>query len=471
MFRLQNLIKPLLITFIMSQSGCQTTELEKPSASSAAEAGFSPERQLTRGPGGRVLTNTGVWSPDGQWIVYDTREVDFDGNSIRMVNVKTGEVREVYRSKNGAHCGVVTFHPREEKVVFILGPENPTPDWQYEMYHRQGLIVSTGGASVGKTYNLDACDVTPPFTPGALRGGSHVHVWDSAGDWVSFTYEDHVMAQFKEATPANDINLRNIGVSVPGRPVKASKANVRNHDGEYFTALVTRTKANPTPGSDEIKKAFEEGWVGAHGYLHPDGTRQRRALAFQGHLVTAKGQTIAEVFIVDLPEDLTQPGDGPLAGTETRLPSPPKGCVQRRLTFTADKKFPGIDGPRHWLRSSPDGSQIAFLMKDDNGIVQLWTLSPNGGTPRQVSRNAWNIASAFTWSPDGKFLGHAMDRSICVTEVATGKTRRLTARADEATAPKSEACVFSPDGKELAYLRPVADSGRFYNQIFVTSLK
>ena len=446
-----------------------------PSPYPAGESGAAAthtEKQLTRGPGGRVLTNTGVWSPDGEWIVYDTRQVDFDGNTIEMVNVKTGEVREVYRAKNGAHCGVVTFHPHENKVVFILGPENPTPDWQYGMFHRQGVIVPTDQpAATSQAVNLDARDITPPFTPGALRGGSHVHVWDAAGDWVSFTYEDHVLAQFKEATATNDLNLRNIGVSAPVRAVRVNKGHPRNHDADYFTVLIARTTANPKPGSDEIKKAFEEGWVGTKGYVRADGKRQRRALAFQGHVVTKQGETIAEVFLADLPDDLTQPGAGPLAGTETRAPFPPKGCVQRRLTFTAERRFPGLQGPRHWLRSSPDGSQIAFLMKDDAGIVQLWTISPNGGPTRQLTRNPWSIASAFTWSPDGERVAFVADKSVCVATVATGATQRLTPRTDDATAPKSEACVFSPNGKQLAYLRPAADSGRLNTQVFVVSVE
>jgi len=295
-------------------------------------------------------------------------------------------------------------------------------------------------------------------------------VWDAAGEWVSFTYEDHVLARFKEATQDDDANLRNIGVSIPFRPVSVTKDHPRNHDGEYFTVLVSRTTANPRPGSDEIKKAFEEGWVGTHVYVRADGSRQRRALAFQGHVVTTNGETISEVFIVDLPDDLTQPGDGPLAGTETRMPFPPKRCVQRRLTFTASRKFPGVQGPRHWLRTSPDGSRIAFLMKDDAGVVQLWTVSPNGGPLRQVTRNAWSIGSTFTWSPDGQLVAHMMDNSVCVTEVASGQTHRLTPRSDDATAPRPEACVFSPDGKELAYVRRVAESGKSYNQIFVVSL-
>ena len=187
--------------------------------------------------------------------------------------------------------------------------------------------------------------------------------------------------------------------------------------------------------------------------------------------MTQGGRSISEVFIVDLPEDVTKPGDGPLAGTETRLPFPPKGSRQRRLTFTAHRKFPGIQGARHWLRSSPDGFRIAFLMKDDGGVVQLWTVSPNAGPLVQVTHNPESITSAFTWSPDGQRFAYVMDNSVCVTEVASAKTKRVTARTDDLTAPRPEACVFSPDGKKIAYLRRLAESGQSYNQIFVVSLE
>ena len=432
------------------------------------------EHQVTRGPGQRILTNTGVWSPDGEWIVYDTRSDPpvgdgFDGPRIELVHVRTGEVKPVYASRNGAFCGVATFNPREPKVVFILGPEHPAPDWQYGFSRRQGVIVDTRRPGIG--VNLDACDLVPPFTAGALRGGSHVHVWDAAGDWVSFTYEDQVLTAIGEETEAHEINLRTIGVSVPGRPVEVPRTHPRNHDGSHWTVVGARTTANARPGSDEIKKAFEEGWVGERGYLKPDGSRQRRALAFQGHVVTAKGETISEVFLADLPEDLTQVGEGPLAGTATRRPRPPQGVTQRRLTFTADRKFPGLQGPRHWLRSSPDGARIAFLMKDDDGIVQLWTVSPNGGAPHQITRNAWSVASTFTWSPDGRFLTYVMDRSVCVTEVASGVTTRLTPATEPDQAPKSEACVFSPDGRRIAFMRRVPSAGVSYNQICVVDWK
>lgn len=458
------------------QASARAVEKKKLAAGSrtplAMDEPIATERQITRDPRGHILTNVGVWSPDGHWLVYDTRSerpgTNFDGDTIEMVNVQTGEIREVYRAKNGAHCGVVTFHPKESKVVFILGPEHPTPDWSYGMYHRQGAIVHTG--KPGVVENLDACDIVPPFTPGALRGGSHVHVWDAAGEWVSFTYEDHVLAQFTSPSPEHDINLRNVGVSMPGRTVHASRGHGRNHDSTHFSFLVARLTAEPRPGSDEIKKACEEGWIGRKGYRRADGRWQRRALAFQGTVVDARGNACIEVFVADLPEDPTVAGDGPLAGTATRAPFPPRGTTQRRLTFTTERKYPGVQGPRHWLRTSPDGTLIAFLMKDDAGVVQLWTVSPKGGEPRQLTKNSWSVASAFTFSPDGRWIAHAMDNSVCATEVSSGRTVRWTARSDEATAPKAEACVFSPDGRSIAYLRPMAQQDERFNQVFVATL-
>jgi dipeptidyl aminopeptidase/acylaminoacyl peptidase len=432
------------------------------------------ETQITDRPVGHILTNINVWSPDGNWIVYDTRSDAagemFDGSTIEVVNVKSKEVREVFLAQTGAHCGVATFDPKHNRVVFIAGPENPTEDWQYGPFHRQGVIVDLDRQNA--VTPLDARDLTPPYTPGALRGGTHVHVFDGDGAWVSFTYEDHVLAQLDASgsTTPHDANARNIGVSVPARAVRVPKNHPRNHDGSMFTVLVTRTVNEPQPGSDEISRAFEESWVGTQGYDRPDGMRQRRALAFQGKVTAANGQAISEAFIVDLPEDVTRVGDGPLAGTETRVPSPPLGVRQRRLTNTAQRKHPGLQGPRHWLRSSADGSRIALLMRDDAGIVQIWTVSPNGGEPQQLTRNSFHVASSFSWSLDGKSIAYVADNSIFMSESVSGKATRITPRSADANAPRPEACVFSPDGRRIAYVRPVDRDGETHNQIFTVSL-
>lgn len=398
-------------------------------------------RQLTFAPHGHILTNTGVWSANGTWIVYDVRADPagsvFNGDRIEAVNVETGEVQVLYRSQEGACCGVASWHPCESKIVFILGPERPTPDFAYAASRRRGVIVDQRNPNLLSP--LDARDLTPPFTPGALRGGTHLHVFSPNGHRVSFTYEDDLLQ-----------DQRNVGVCFP-RDVQVSKSHPRNHDGDYFSVLVTQTTATPLAGSDEISRAYEEAWLG------------NNAIAFQGDVLSSDGKKIPEAFIVELPDDLTCVDEGPLQGTTDHRPFPPAGVKQRRLTFTNHRKFPGIQGTRHWLRSSPDGSSIATLMKDDAGVVQIWLTSP-AGELRQLTHNSSPIASAFTWSPSGKSIAHVMDECVCVTEVASGNTRSLTKKSS----PRPEACVFSPDGEKIAFVCPVEADGRTFNQIFVT---
>jgi len=437
-----------------------------------AENGYGTERQITTAPQSHVLANVNVWSPDGKWIVYDTRTGDnFDGTSIEQVNVRTGRVQRLYESQNGANCGVATYSPAAPLVVFIVGPERPTAEWNYAFTRRGGAVVDTRYPGVVRP--LDAMNYAPPFTVGALRGGSHVHVFSPDGRWVSFTYEDEVLARLDAAAGAepHEPNQRNVGIAVPAGPVHVVSSHPRNRDGVWFAVVVTRTVAQPRPGSDYISRAFEVGWVGRDGYLRTDGTRQRRALAFQGLVTALDGSRHAEVFVVDLPDDPTKAGVTPLEGTASTRPAPPFGVRQRRLTFTDGRRFPGVvDNPRHWLRAAPDGAQIAFLMKDDTGVVQLWTVSPNGGRPSLVSHSSAGVTSAFTWSPNGRYIAHVMDGSVCVTEVATGQTNRLTARSVGTSAPQPRACVFSPDGRSIGYTRAIAGPMGVFAQVFVVDV-
>lgn len=434
------------------------------------------ERQLTTAPHGHVLTNANVWSPDGKWIVYDVRSDAagslFDGTRIERFHVETGQVEVLYESQRGACCGVASCSPVDSRVAFILGPEDPTPDWQYAIHHRQGVMIDA--ARPGEAQNLDARDIVAPFTPGALRGGTHVHIFSGDGQWVSFTYDDHVLAT-REPAGQGDLNQRNVGVAVPLGHVAVPRTHPRNHDGAMFSTLVTRTVRHPRPGSDEIAKAYEDAWVGAAGYVRADRSRQERALAFLGDAIDRQGNPVTELFIADLPplHAMKKPGDGPLQGTPTLRPQPPLAVLQRRLTFTADRKHPGIQGPRHWPRSSPDGSRIACLMRDeagnDAGVVQLWSISPNGGPPRQITRDPWDVASTFTWNKDGTAIAYIADGSVMVVNAATGESRRLTEQpVADLPAPRPEACVFSPDGRQIAFVRPVRGSdGAVWNQIFV----
>jgi hypothetical protein len=125
---------------------------------------------------------------------------------------------------------------------------------------------------------------------------------------------------------------------------------------------------------------------------------------------------VPELFIVDLPK-MSRAGNVRAMrrwqGTPETMPAPPAGVMQRRLTFTHQNRYPGlVNVPRHWVRSNPQATQIAFLMRDDNGIVQLWLISPEGGEPRQLTRNESDIQSAFNWHPSGNMLGFVLENRI-----------------------------------------------------------
>ena len=53
------------------------------------------------------------------------------------------------------------------------------------------------------------------------------------------------------------------------------------------------------------------------------------------------------------------------------------------------------------------------------------------------------------------------------TDAATGATRRLTEKSPPGRAPRPEACVVSPDGQLVAYVRPTDQNGVSLNQIHV----
>src|SRR5690606_9394331 len=131
---------------------------------------------------------------------------------------------------------------------------------------------------------------------------THAHGWSADGQWISFTYNDYPLEQLSQTNPAVK-DLRVVGVMAPLKKVAVSDGgSLENNSGELFSVVVTKVTELPKPGSDEIDKAFDEGWIGTNGYLKPDGTRQKRAIAFQGNVRNPEGKTVAEIFVADLPD-------------------------------------------------------------------------------------------------------------------------------------------------------------------------
>ena len=406
------------------------------------------------------LDNNLNWSPDCRWITYDTRAFSGGiGNTLTLekVDILSQEVVTIYTAPNpnptngfGPGTAAVSYFPTGDTVIAIRGIDGV----QYGKTARCGAMVGpTDGAVDSFDFVVsDARDVTEPFTPGALRGGTHRHEPSGDGQWIGLTYNDQIMAGLGK-------DLRTVGVTKLDIPVEVDEA-LGNQDGIGFTVLVVKVtpQAEIVRGSDEIYQASDDSWVGEKGYQKEDGTWQR-ARAFIGRTVTSTGATRKEVYIVDIPEDITVAGpDGPLEGTATSFPMPPLGTVQRRLTWS-DSDCGGI------VRCSLDGSRIAFT---HGGQIHL--ISPLGGDPVQAT----SLSSSATkpwWDPSGDYLYCVSDNSIWRTNVIEGypqfgESERIT-DPDLYPGRAPDALCVAPNGQWIAFNRKPNGS---VNQIFIAPI-
>lgn len=428
------------------------------------------EKQLTVSVQGHTLNNLQVFSKDGNWIVYDTRNDDTKIGStgtIEMVSTLTGEVKILYKTVNqseyGPGVGAAAFSPTKDEVIFIQGILNSNKNKPYSLTRRTGVSIDILNPN-SPTY-MDARDVQSPFIKGALRGGTHAHSWSGDGKLISFTYNDFVIEQ-KAKTDKTLQDLRMVGIMMPGEVMVPTDPSFENNSGKMFSVVITNVKENPAMGSDEISKAFDECWIGKNGYLRSDGQHISHAIAFQGIVRDGLGKPVTEIFVADLPENLALLKEGnQLEGTHTTRPNVPSSMKNRRITFM--KK--GIKGPRHWLRSSPDGKDLFFLAEDEKGLIQIHTVSPNGGAIRKVSTHDFSVQGQFNISPDGNFLAYSADNSIYITGVKTGESKVVTKRFKDDEKPVG-APNWSPDGKTIAYNRYVKTGNDLFLQIFLISL-
>jgi len=418
------------------------------------------------------LDNNDNFSPDGKWLVFDTRTgIGGIGGSpsVERVNIETSENQVLFgipdNKDYGPGAGAASYHPVENKIIFIHGLPVCTEANPYQQWRRSGVIVKDDKPNVA--INMDSRDVTFPYTPGALRGGTHRHEFSRDGKWVGYTYNDAIMKHLEDSTGIK-WNLRTVAVSNQQHPV-AVDVNDENIHGTWYSAVVVKVVPDPKPGSDEISNAASDSWIGASGYSKPDGTKQV-ARAFIGSVRDKNGKPVDELFVVDIPDSINVPGEfGPLEGTRTSFPMPPKGTVQRRLTHTADSQYPGCGGV---VRSSSDGSKISFQAKDQNGIQQIFLISPSGGEATPLTEHTSGIQSGVRWSPDNNSVIYVWDNSIIQCEISDlpfeKRYKRLTARTTGA--PSN--LVWSNDGKVIAFNRSVSGgSTEPKNQIFIIRLE
>ena len=107
----------------------------------------------------------------------------------------------------------------------------------------------------------------------------------------------------------------------------------------------------------------------------------------------------------------------------------------------------------HCARWSPDGKQIVFVRRFDEGRRQqgnLFLMNADGSNERRLTNAPENDGPNITWAPDGKriaFVRRPENKGqIHVLEIATRTVRRLTNNEGLTVDPR-----WSPDGKTIVY--------------------
>ena len=270
-------------------------------------------------------------------------------------------------------------------------------------------------------------------------------------------------------------DLRTIGVTKLGIPVVVDKdPNGENFDGIGYSVLVVKVIPEDLvePDTEEIFRATDDAWVGDQGYVKEDGTIQRaRAFIGKTKRTLSDGTVVSrnEVFIVDIPEDITVVGpNGPLEGTDSTFPMPPKGTEQRMLT-KSDSDCSGT------VRATKDGSRLVYKKADANDVSQLFLISPLGGESTQATSFDEPVGS-FRWHPSGNYLVCSSGNSVYVVNVIPGDPSfgKSYAIGDIEADTSANAIVCSPDGEKVAYNRSIIidkDADQKAQQIFVTDFK
>ncbi len=387
---------------------------------------FMKEKQLSFTAKNHALDNNDNFSPDDRFLCYDTRGtvLNFDlanCKSIEKIEIASGEETVLWAPESvtgeQAAPGVaaVSYHPFDDKVIFIHGPllEEVAERGYYGIRNRSGVEVSADGKGTVTKVDMRDGATDRPTIHGAQRGGTHRHEYTRDGNRIGFTYDDFLQPDYD----------RTIGYMIP-HP-KAPEGYTH-----YFAVLVKPEKKG-TSKAGEIEKAFGDSWVDAAGKMR----------AFVGQVRSENGVDFQnDLFVAEIPDsvDITNAD----SGDAENYPEPPQGIVVRRLTHQG-----GVSGI---VRGSFDGQQIAFLMNDKNGVAQVNTIDVLGDDPARQVTNFESDAAFLRWHPNDEWIFSVVKGNIATTCVRAGKDFGQTVLLTNDQQLRTQ-LVVSRNGKMLAY--------------------
>ena len=425
-------LQRVILLFLIGLASCKKTVINN-----KVETILMTEKQITFNAKTHALDNNDNFSPDGKFLCYDTRGMVFNGNlanskSIEKVEIATGIETVLWKPKSvsgkSAAPGVaaVSYHPTENKVIFIHGPllEEVDQRGYYDIRNRTGVIVTADGK--GEITKVDFRDINPTTTNGAQRGGTHRHEYSRKSNRIGFTYDDFLKQDYD----------RTIGY------MEVYKNSPKGYSHYFAVLLKPAEKGKSEPG--EIEKAYSDSWVDAA------GTKR----AFIGKVRAENGVDYeTSLFVAEISDsvDITTS----ISGDKDTYPNPPKGIKIKRLTHSKSD-----DGN---VRGSYDGKYIAFLSNDENGIKQVFVIPSDGSDldknkekhPKQITNYKSN-ASNIRWHVSNNWIFSISEGKIFASYVGNssefGKTIVLTP-----SDLMRGSLVASPKGDMLAYNVKVSD--------------
>ncbi|NQU52690.1 MAG: DUF3748 domain-containing protein [Bacteroidetes bacterium] len=417
------------------------------------------EKQISFSPKNHDLDNNDNFSPNGKFLCYDTRGTVYNTDlanckSIEKIEIATGEETVLwspeYVTGDKAAPGVaaVSWHPSEDKVIFIHGPLLEEVDERgfYGIRNRTGVEVSADGK--GTITKVDRRDVSVhrPTISGAQRGGTHRHEYTRDGKRIGFTYDDFLQQNYD----------RTIGY------MEANESAPEGYTNYFAVLLKPAEKGKSKPG--EIEKAYGDSWVDSNGKMR----------AFIGDVRATNGIDYeTELFVAEIPDSVDIKTS--FSGTKDEYPSPPKGVVIWQLTH------------RGWVggivRGSFDGKRIAYFAKDKAEVKQIFVIATDGSDlsndkakrPKQLTSFDADV-SVLRWHPSNDWIFSIVDGNVAGTVAKPGENfgKSVLLTNDE---QKRDDLVVSPDGNQLAYTiftavndKPGTTADKEFRQIFVLDL-
>ncbi|MCK5134227.1 MAG: DUF3748 domain-containing protein [Bacteroidales bacterium] len=414
------------------------------------------EKQITFSSKTHALDNNDNFSADGWFLCYDTRGTIYNENlanskSIEKVEISTGvetvlwDPPSITGEEAAPGVAAVSFHPFENKVIFIHGPflDEVKDRGTYSIRNRTAIEVDGEGRKT--SVKVDMRNISDEeTTPGTHRGGTHRHEYSGNGKRIGFTYDDFLVRDYD----------RTIGFMQPHE-------NAPEGYSHYFSVILKPAKKRQSKVG-EIEKAYGDSWVDSAGTMR----------AFIGTVRAQNGIDYEnDLFVADIPADIDIATSR--SGTRDQYPEPPEGIVVRRLTYGMN--VTGI------VRGSPNGSKIAFAARDEDGIGHVFITKADGSDEQPARVTSLNSpVSSIRWHPSGNWVFCISDGNVFVTYLGTryrfGKTIRLS---DDLLV--RDQLVVSPDGNLLAYIIPVPTqdtsgtivkdaNGNDFRQIFIMEL-